>query len=235
MQEENALKITPLSRCYNQFVSKNQRGIKQKTFDLTIILVILAGLTIYAYQKGRLNFTHSNDIPTAAIPFPTIISQTRPKTYVDNNFLYQFIYEQKPEGCDKQITVSDPWVMNDNVYGVDIYCNEGENLVQVLAEKSNKDITNWWYSLLSDNKPFFEKYGEMKDIVFADQKAKQISYQKNGENEHFNQTEIIFHRGEINYLVVALDYMCTDCWQGTFGQEVLKSFELTSEETQNQM
>ena len=209
-------------------MSKNPRGIKQRLVDFSFILIIIMGLTVYAYGKGRLKINTFTNSPETSTTFPAN-SLSAPKTYVNKDFFYQFDYSKTTPGCNDQITVSDPWIMNNNTYGLDIYCEEGSNLVQFITERTNENLIDWWYSLLEENKPFFEKYGEKERISFAHQEVEQISYRKNGENEHYDQVEIIFTKNGINYLVVALNYFCSEdksCWQGDYEKRVLGSFEV---------
>jgi len=211
-------------------VTNQKRGLKQKFFDLAVVLTVLAGLTMYAFQKGRLSFTQSDDIPSPPLPSPTAVIPNEPQIYKNDEFSFQFTYSPKSSGCSQQISVSEPWIMNETVNGVSVYCNENKNLIQILTEKTDKNITDWWYSLLPDNEAFLEQNGEMKDITFQGIKAKEIAYRKNNTNDHFNQLEIAFQNGGVNYLIVALDYLCNSdkvCWQGDFEQHLLKNFKLT--------
>ncbi len=202
----------------------------KKSVILVVILILIAVLYIFLSKTSILKLTADVNQNGASIITPAPLASESPNIYQSSYLPFKFSYPAHVNGCSNTISLSDPWVLNKTVYGIDVFCTKDTNVVQFIGEKSNKDIINWWYSLLPENKSFYQSYGSMENITFAGQAAKKISYRKKGidpKDDHYDQTEIIFKKGAFNYLVVSLHSLCSDCWEGKVGDQIASTFAFT--------
>lgn len=203
----------------------------QKINNKYFVIPILCSIALFAVIGY---FTHKNNSVVTSRQVEKKLTPVSPttvpgwKTYISDSVDFQFNYPDKIKECTASINKLGLDLKNRDIKVINIACLNKTPITQIIYETSEIKAIDWWYSLLSENKSFFAKYGKMKSILFAGENASQITYPKEVEgNDHINQAEIIVRKGNKNYLVVFPHLQCLDnaaCPERALEQEILNSF-----------
>ena len=198
------------------------------------ILALLLGMFYFLSKSGWFGIFTKKQTPTT--PTPNLNQTKLPEEAYANWKVYEkggesikFAYPEMIKDCYTSITGSRLDLESRKADLTQVFCKTGSTYMQVVSEDSDQDLMEWWYSLYSENKNLYDKYGSSENVTFAGMDATQISFQKDGENENYNQTETLLHYVDRNYIVLFPHFLCpgNDCWEKAVEIQMSSAFEFT--------
>jgi hypothetical protein len=216
------------------FVKKMNNRIKsiERLYFITITVILVAVPAIYYFwfktNSSNIRSPQNTSVitPSPASDFNEDEEDFKLSVLTRQEEGYEFAYPQSYRNCTTEITKSKLDLPNRDAELIEVFCKTSSTYMQIVSEVSNQNLLDWWYSLLPENKSFYNQYGIAEQLKFVNESAIQITYPKDKTNEHFNQVEILFHKNNRNYLMVLPHLACppNTCWEKKIETQAFTTF-----------